>query len=245
MHRGVGSFSIAAFVVALVAVMVPGGTGPAQADGQLPNIVPLPASDVHVGRDDSGTGLALRFSSWMANHGQHHFDIVGVPNAQFPVTADALQCTEWAGPRVCSARQEIGSLEYHDAHQHWHFQNFARYELRRASDGELVSLADKVSFCMMDSAPVRPTRTPETLLAHPLYYGCDLGTQGISAGWADIYSAGLPGQQLSIAGLPDGDYDLVTVADPAGLILETDDSDNASVRRVRLSNRGTKATVIG
>lgn len=237
--------SIAVVVVVGVAVPLPGGGGAARADAQLPNIVPLPAADVHVDTDDTGVGLALRFSSWMANQGQHHFDVVGVPNPALPLTAAAHQCTEWAAPRLCSARQEIGALEYHDAHQHWHFQNFARFELRRSSDGALVSLSDKVSFCMMDSAPVRSSRTPETLFAHPLYYGCDLGTQGISAGWADIYTSDLPGQQLSIAGLPDGNYDIITVADPAGLILETNDSDNASVRRITLSNNGTKATVIG
>ena len=250
MHRGARVRSIVVAAVAAVALVVPGGSSvPAQADAQLPNIVPLPASDVRIGRADSGVGLALRFSSWMSNQGNSHFDIVGTPNPNpsLPVTAAASQCTAWAAPRVCSAREQIGSLEYHNAHAHWHFQDFARYELRRVTDGGVVAVSDKVSFCMMDSAPTNnaSSRSLDARFGYPLYYGCDLGTQGISAGWSDIYSSDLPGQQLSVTGLADGQYDLVIVADPAGLILETNDSDNSSTRRIVISNGGTKAVATG
>lgn len=246
--RGAGAWvTLSALMAAAAAALGAPTAAPSvrASDGpQLPNIAPRPAAEVRIGPADGGTGTAIRFSSWMANNGAHHFDIAGVPTSTTPLTATANQCIEWAAPRVCGARQEIGTLTYHAAHAHYHFVDFARYELRTATTGSLAALSDKVSFCMQDSAPVRSGRPLETAFAFPLYFGCDIGTQGISAGWADIYTSELAGQQILLAGVPDGVYDLVTVADPSNRILETDESDNTSVRRVRISGGGTQLTVL-
>lgn len=247
--RGVGAWVILAAVLAAAAAstVAPLGGTPSVRAGegpQLPNISPRPAAEVRIGPADSGVGTAIRFSSWMANNGEHHFDIIGIPAVADPLTASASQCTQWAAPRTCSSRQEIGTLAYHPAHAHYHFVDFARYELRTATTGSLAAVSDKVSFCMQDSAPVRGGRPLETAFAFPLYFGCDIGIQGISAGWADIYTSELAGQQILLAGVPDGTYDLITVADPSNRILETDESDNTSMRRVRLSGGGTQLTVL-
>ena len=61
---------------------------------------------------------------------------------------------------------------------------------------------------------------------------------GLSIGWADLYSASLPGQELNIRGLPDGRYCLRMTANPAGRILESDRSNNTRSTLVRM--RGSR-----
>lgn len=118
-----------------------------------------------------------------------------------------------------------GCFQFHPEHDHWHFENFARYQLKRMSDGKLVRTSDKVSFCIVDIArrfpaiPGSPTRS--------FYNRCARGTtSGLSVGWSDIYSSGLEGQSLIITTLVDGHYCFVSTADPANLLVERNDGNN-------------------
>src|SRR5207245_3218663 len=63
--------------------------------------------------------------------------------------------------------------------------------------------------------------------------------QGISRGWADIYSWPLPGQYIEVSGVPDGTYDVVVTVNPFKLIEESDYTDNLACTRIQLSNRRT------
>ena len=60
-----------------------------------------------------------------------------------------------------------------------------------------------------------------------------------------MYTAGTPGQELSIEGLPDGRYALVVTMDYADHIYETDNSDNVVEVTVELSGSGTQAAIVG
>jgi hypothetical protein len=128
----------------------------------------------------------------------------------------------------------VGCFVYHAIHQHWHFQNYARYRLE-SLDGDRLRANSKVGFCMLDSISVDPG-LPGYQDAR-VYTGCpDLATQGISVGWADIYSIDTPGQFIRIDGVANGIYCLIGVADPANQILETDEHDNEIRTRVRLAD---------
>jgi hypothetical protein len=60
--------------------------------------------------------------------------------------------------------------------------------------------------------------------------------QGISPGWADVYSARLADQVLDLPdGLADGTYCLHTEADPYRLLREVDPTDNAAVVTVQIT----------
>jgi hypothetical protein len=132
-----------------------------------------------------------------------------------------------------------GCFVYHAIHGHWHFQNYARYQLL-ALDGDRLRAHSKVGFCMLDSTDV-----DGGLPGHPdspRYTSCpDLGIQGISVGWADIYSVNTPGQFISVEGLPNGTYCLVGNADPGNKVLETDESNNQIRTRIRFGDH--RATV--
>jgi hypothetical protein len=104
-------------------------------------------------------------------------------------------------------------LEYHDCHGHYHLLGYATYELK-TSDGTLVGIGQKQSFCILDS--VRVVQGYSSM-------GFDCSYQGLSPGWADIYPRGVTGQWVDVSGVPEGDYFLWLSVNPTGVLLEVDD----------------------
>lgn len=95
-------------------------------------------------------------------------------------------------------------FHYSACHDHFHFDEFARYELL---DGDqLIATGHKQAFCLLDTIS---WAWPFALSQ----FNC--GNQGISRGFSDFYESGLPCQWVDITGLPAGDYTLrVTLNQP-------------------------------
>lgn len=252
----------ALLAVALLSLVLPlsGSSASAQAQ-QLPNLVPLPPMEVAIGAPDGEFGGppagALRFATAVANRGEFHFDLFGRSTDPLGQKATAQQCVGWAAPRVCSQRADVGNFVWHPEHGHHHFEDFALYELRNLrkngrpnfKPAGLIAGGNKVSFCLMDIEPDdHGTPSSPSILGfgYPLYMSCSAGTgfQGISAGWRDVYSNGTTGQQILLAGVPDGIYALVVTTDPEELILETSKTDNVAVTGVALTDGGSQVEVV-
>jgi Lysyl oxidase len=151
-----------------------------------------------------------------------------------------------AGLDAVDSERAFGCIRYHPAHNHWHVLDIARYELRREDSGKIVAQPRKVGFCFTDTRVAFPSAFTPPIGTYPIGsakpIGCDAtSTQGISAGWADLYAFSLPGQQLRVDGLPRGKYCLSSFADPHDLIDELSEDNN--VRRVWLNLRPGKLRV--
>ncbi|MFN2526324.1 MAG: lysyl oxidase family protein [Actinomycetota bacterium] len=215
---------------------------------QLPNLVPLPPLSVGVGPTDDRDGSALRFATAVANRGTQALDLVGAPLG--PEEAVALQCVVWGGPRACAQRSQVGRFVWHPAHGHFHFEDFALYELRRLTPDRrpdmgahgVVATGGKISFCLIDVEQDRAPDNPVYSLPHPLYYSCLAGSssQGISPGWRDVYSSSLEGQQIPIDGVAHGIYALVVTADPDNRLFESNDMDNVAAIRIKFTKDGVE-----
>ena len=154
------------------------------------------------------------------------------------VDADADGAYE-PGVDTASTTRRAGCFRFDERHRHWHFRNYARYELARASDGTVVASHGKVGFCLLDSQHVYPGMPGSP--ASAVYASCASGrSQGISPGWSDAYDWSLPGQFVDITSVPDGRYCFRSTADPADRIVEADEGDNAAA--IGLSLRGGSAT---
>jgi hypothetical protein len=134
---------------------------------------------------------------------------------------------------------KVGCFTFIPVHGHWHFDDYASYQLFDLT-GELVKEHSKVGFCLVDSEHV----SDGTLPGDPGpdgYYGSvvsvcgNLQIQGVSVGWADSYLSGLPGQFIGIGGVADGNYCLVSTADPDNQIKETDETDNEARLQIAIS----------
>lgn len=94
--------------------------------------------------------------------------------------------------------------EYSDCHSHFHFEEFARYELLAGQ--EIAATGHKQAFCMLDTVSwAWPNALPRF----------DCANQGISRGFTDFYESGLPCQWVDVTDVPPGPYTLkITLNQP-------------------------------
>ena len=212
-----------------------------------PDIVPTPTSQVQIRYVHGHKRLYLSFETLNAGRGPLEMEPVkddcdgdGSSTDDRTARQNIYGDTDDSGGYTLDVDEVVrtvtaGCFEYHAIHGHWHFQNYARYQLLTL-EGDRLRMHAKVGFCMLDTSSVDPG-----LPGHPSsaqYTGCpDLALQGISVGWSDIYSVNTPGQFINVDGLPNGTYCLVGTADPGDKILETDERDNQLRTRIRFGDR--------
>lgn len=115
-----------------------------------------------------------------------------------------------------------GLFEFAECHGHFHFQQYAKYELVDPRTG-YVWRAAKRGFCMLDTDPV-PTSEGNEQPRSAQFRNCGAvgfpGHQGISHGWADTYRFFLGGQYFVLDGgdgqpeVPPGDYIIRVTVNP-------------------------------
>ncbi|MDQ4143237.1 MAG: lysyl oxidase family protein [Actinomycetota bacterium] len=134
---------------------------------------------------------------------------------------------------------EAGCTRFHAAHSHWHFDDFALYEvIAYNEDGTLdddpVASTEKVGFCLVDTNRTRPDLASSPEVRH--YAGTCMADEatGISIGWSDLYAYWLPHQWIDVTGVPLGTYCLRSTADPENHLIEAKDGNNSRSIRVRL-----------
>ena len=113
-----------------------------------------------------------------------------------------------------------GMFQWGSCHGHYHFRSFAQYRLLD-STGAVVRNGKKVGFCLMDITRINTAANPSAR------YTCS--SQGIQAGWADVYSSNLSGQWIDITGVPAGSYVLEIAMDPMNVIDETNNTGRLNV----------------
>lgn len=220
----------------------------------LPNLVPdvrgvwitgLPVFDPETQTFVTGPPV-FAFDTYTQNLGTVSLELT-IDEVSTAETTPVAQCVSWIEDRICRERSRVGGITFHEPHNHFHFDEFGSYQLRRLgadgrpdySEAGLVAVSNKVSFCLFDSEPVRDDAFPM-----PFYITCDRAMQGLSPGWADIYGFSLPGQQFPLDGLTDGRYALIVDLDYANHVYETDDTDNVVEVTVEVSGGVTQAAII-
>ncbi|HEX6338207.1 MAG TPA: lysyl oxidase family protein [Jiangellaceae bacterium] len=213
-----------------------------------PNLQSLPPEDVLI--EETESGRRLRFTSIIANSGLGPVEtnpdgLLPCPEGQRHASQILYLDANGDGRYERSVdtttlSRPAGCMLDHGGHEHWHFDAAARYTLTAPGTDEPVAEAEKVSFCWRDNrevpAPVDPR--PDQ------HYGdCTRDTvQGITPGWADVYTERLDDQHLDLpADLDGGVYCLWNEADPLGRLLETNETDNAAVTAVEISGTDVEA----
>jgi hypothetical protein len=138
-------------------------------------------------------------------------------------------------------------FEYHPTHNHWHTGQVALFEVKKGGPtGPAVGGASlKVGFCLIDV--VRQDGNAPT--SQKVFWDCETGFQGISAGWMDQYHQSTDGQQLDVTSIPNAnDYYLVSTSNPDGVFLEQRTDNNTAWVRFSISSASKgnrKLTVLG
>jgi hypothetical protein len=120
------------------------------------------------------------------------------------------------------AGQSDKVFQWSACHMHHHVADYTSYELVN-STGTVVT-GRKQAFCLEDGEQVQPG-APQT--------GYSCLNQGISRGWADVYTRYLPCQWIDITGIPSGAYTLRILLNPEHKIEESDYDNNVFTVPVR------------
>ncbi|HEU4544861.1 MAG TPA: lysyl oxidase family protein, partial [Microlunatus sp.] len=129
-----------------------------------------------------------------------------------------------------------GKFLFHTGHSHIHFEDWATYRIRQILPGDgvgsIVAEGSKTSFCIIDLG-VYDRNLPD-YNPNGEFHSCSSTVQGLSVGWIDVYSKGLPGQSIDITGVPPGQYWLESEVDPLNLVLESNETNNATRIKVTI-----------
>ena len=201
----------------------------------LPNLTATPAFHIHISENPAGKAeLRFSFRSW--NSGVGPFEMIAGELAQGRQNVyQRIYNDDGTYEDVLA-----GNFEWHSGHSHFHFDDYALYLLQKVT-GNSQKTSAKTSFCLMDTDLVDDTLpgVPDS----PQYISCGNFFQGISIGYGDTYGWHLPGQEISLKNLKDGDYRLITRVDPFDRIMETDDTDNEACVLLNLVTSAETPTV--
>jgi hypothetical protein len=189
-----------------------------------PDWLPLPPRNVFM--DGSPDNRQLRFDTALANIGPGHVQVRNrLVNGQKVAVQDILDGED----RIVHSHN-ASRFVYFAAHGHNHVDDIARYELREGGpEGPVLLTAGKVSFCVEDSFKYRWASTEISR-----YPDCLPDIMGMTRGYADLYSANLPGQSFNVTGLPAGEYTVVIHSDPLNKFLERTRANNTAWMRLHL-----------
>jgi hypothetical protein len=197
-----------------------------------------------------GGAKLLRFSNNVRNDGAGPLEVRAQndPVTDITYAYQRVYTHDPQGNWSVVSETQVGTFAFHESHDHWHLGDFASYALHdvglRGGVGSVERVGSKVTFCVADSKLMDPSL--EHAAGNAVYpaSNCDQNnTQGISVGWGDTYKYTLPDQSLDITGVPDGEYWLVSTADPDDRLAETNEANNAAKLKVRITGDSvTKVT---
>lgn len=201
-----------------------------------PDLKSLPAFDIGLNR----SGTQLRFAATVWNGGGGPLVVDGFRSGDGN-HMDAYQYFyDEQGNET--GYQPVGEFGWHGKnHQHWHFENFARYRLLKADQTQAVK-SRKASFCLANTDMVDYTIPRADWKPGNTDLSSDCGgsealslRQVLSNGSGDTYHQYRAGQAFPIKDLPDGVYYIAVEANAEGVLVEQETTNNVSLRKVRIS----------
>ena len=209
----------------------------------LPDLQTLPPADLRLLVDPHNGRKMIRFSNSVVNLGSGPLEFHGT----FDSSTGIVQVSQ-AIYRIdlTFSKRKMGELIFHEEHDHWHWENFSKYEVWTVThDGALDTLiysSGKVSYCLRDDEQAPADLNSTSALGfkndshQAVFQGCGWNRQGISAGWTDIYKSNLPGQYVVIPAAGDGIYALKSTVDPENRLVEADKTNNSVVIFIAIQN---------
>jgi hypothetical protein len=211
----------------------------------LPDLIALPAWSISVDNRRGRDILSFNATEWNAGHGALVVEGFRGPDQEF---MDAFQYFLVDGEAI--SRAPIGRLEFHRAHHHWHFQEFAEYSLLDATKAEVL-VSGKQSWCLAntDAIDLSVQNANWDAYAGDLFTMC--GSAGalwirevLDVGWGDTYSQFSRDQAFDITDLPNGAYYIRTIVNPAASLFESNTTNNREDRLIHLRGRPGARRVI-
>jgi hypothetical protein len=214
-----------------------------------PDLVALPAWGITIDHQRKGNRDFLDFGATVWDKGPSPMVVEGFRRPGEPIM-DGWEYFYANGVPV--GRAPAGDLMYdaRPGHQHWHFEQFARYSLLDGDQSQIVR-SEKEGFCLAPTDAIDMTAPGAEWNPYSIGLGTACGSRSsiwtrevLPTGWGDTYFQGLPGQSFDITDLPNGTYFIEVDANPDGLLIEGNASNNTELRRIKLRGKPGHRTVI-
>ena len=214
----------------------------------LPDLVALPAWLINVSHPRKQTHDFLDFGATVWAGGQGPLDVEGFRSGPTPVMK-AYQYF-WSGGKIIG-RVRAGTMGFDSkkGHNHWHFEQFAKYELLTSAKSAAVR-SHKMGFC------IGPSDAVDLLAPHAAWRPPFMGLGGacgspaalwvaekMPVGWGDTYIQSIAGQNFDITSVPNGTYYIEVIANPEKVLHETTTSNDISLRKIILGGAPGHRTV--
>jgi Lysyl oxidase len=226
---------------------VPSLVSPAAA--ALPDLVPLPSWGIGAFHDRRSGQDMLTFGATVWVGGNSPLDVEGFRSNGSPVMK-AYQYFWRNGHVVGRARAGTMGFDAKSGHNHWHFEQFARYTLLDSAKN-LAVRSHKVGFCIAPSDPVN-LLGPHAVWQPPAIgftdFTCGQPTalwvqEMMPVGWGDTYFQFAAGQAFDITSVPNGTYYIEVIANPGHVLYESNTRNDVSLRKVILGGTPGHRTV--
>ncbi len=238
MRRRIGLTALIA-VVALLIVAAPSSAAPAYPDLKTRTPFDLRFDQEYL---DGSWHWLLRFSNTVWNAGSGRLELSGQTISENGTTKSRVYQHVYDGSNYTP--YHVGDFVWHAAHNHFHFESFAEYELWTKSEydnwiasgrnvGQAQRRGTKTTFCVMDTDLITGT-------APALYTSCGQTLQGLQVGWGDTYGYHLADQWIDLGAskLAAGYYVLRSVADPRNRLYES--ASKAGDQESTVNNEATR-----
>lgn len=207
--------------------------------GPVPDLRSLPAFGIGL----NAKHTTLRFSATVWNAGNSPLVIDGFRRQDAEVMDAYQYFFDTDGTQT--GYQQVGTMEFHHAnHNHWHFEDFARYDLLDA-EKNYVARSRKQSFCLANTDAVDYTVPGADWQPENTDLATACGDEGalsirevLSAGSGDTYAQYRAGQAFKIGDLRNGVYYIRVEGNPERNLTESDTTNNVADRRIRIGGRG-------
>lgn len=226
----------------------PGGVGHHKFPKSVrPDLVSLPAYGISV-HEEGGRDL-LDFAATVYNGGPGPLVAEGFRRRSKQLM-DAYQFFYRGEKQIGS--NKVGTMEYdtRESHQHWHFHDFAIYDLVNQKKDKLLRTSGKEAFCLAPTDAIDLLRRGAEVEPGngDLSTACGEANsvwvrEVLAAGWGDTYTQQRAGQSIDITGLANGTYWIRITANPGKRLQEVTRKNNRSYRRVILGGTPGDRTV--
>ena len=207
-----------------------------------PDLVALPAWGISINHQRRGNRDFLDFGATVWSKGPSPMVVEGFRRPGEPIM-DGWEYFYSNGEPV--GRAPAGDLMYdaRPGHQHWHFEQFARYSLLAGDETQIVR-SEKTGFCLAPTDAIDMTVPGALWNPYSIGLGTACGSRSsiwtrevLPTGWGDTYFQGLPGQSFDITDLPNGHYFIAVEANPDGELIEVSTSNNTELREIVLRGK--------
>ncbi|MBU2670250.1 hypothetical protein KOI35_42790 [Actinoplanes bogorensis] len=215
--------------------------------GPRPDLRSLPAWEIALSQEDGKTYVNFGATVW--NAGTSPLLVDGFRRSGTELMDAYQYFFDAKGNQVGS--RPAGTMEWdaREGHKHWHFTDFAQYNLLDSTQ-KLAVRSGKEAFCLANTDAVdftipnakwRPDNTD-------LSTSCGANTvvavrEVLDIGNGDTYSQYRPGQSFEITDLPNGTYYIQVLANPENKLAELDTTNNSALREIILGGTPEERTL--